>query len=361
LAETHEITLLCRLEENERSKVEILRPSCRVIHLLEFNRPAGPLQTLRIAFSYLRLGRMANSLLRRERFDLLQVEYIETGLGINRHIPIPSILIAHDELSKPARRRFESATRPIKRLTAYLYWRVIRILEYRICRKFNRILSASEQDRQILLGLDPKMPVIVLPHPVGIDTSLIGNASKEEKSLLFVGAMHRDVNIDAMRYFCSDILPLIRKEIPDIHLTIVGNEPPEEILRLAVDPGIRVTGFVEALEPYYEKATIVVSPIRIGGGVIMKNLDAMAGSCPVVTTSIGNEGISATPGEHLITADNPVEFAEAVLKLLWDEAERKRLAENGRAFAQTHFNLESSIRRLEEVYSELHLTYPSHP
>lgn len=354
LAKTNEITLLCRMEKKEYAKVETIRTLFKDIHILEFNRPPdGPLQTLKITASYLRLGLMANRLLRRERFDLLHVEYINAGLGINSSIPIARIVIAHDELSKPARRRCEATTGAIKWLIAYLYWRAIRSLEYHICKKFDCILSASEQDRKILLDLDSKLPVTVLPHPVVFNPSRISNVQRETNSLIFIGAMHRDVNIDAMRYFCKKILPIIRKEIQDIRLTIVGNDPPEEILRLAGDPGIQVTGFVAALEPYYEQATIFVSPLRIGGGIIMKNLNAMAAGCPVVTTSIGNEGIGAISGEHLLIADDPVRFAEAVLKLLRNKMERMRLAASGQAFVQTQFNLELAIKQFEKVYREL--------
>lgn len=355
LAQRHEITLLCRLEGKERPKVEAIRPACKEVHLLEFDRPpTGLLQVLWIVASYVRLGYMANRLLRRERFDLLHVEYVETGLGIAARIPVPRILIAHDELSKPARRRVETSTGLLARLAAYLYWQAIRSLEQRICRKFDRILAASEQDRQIFLRLDSKLPVTVLPfHPVGIDPSKIRNGPREPYRLLFAGAMHRDVNIDAMRYFCWEILPRIRQELPDVRLVIVGNEPPAEIRQLANDPGIQVTGFVTALEPYYGQATVFVSPLRIGGGIIIKNLDAMAAGCPVVTTSIGNEGIGATSGEHLLTADDPAAFAGAVMRLLRDEAERARLAENGRAFVQARFSLEATVRRLEEVYHQL--------
>ncbi|MBI3752952.1 MAG: glycosyltransferase [Deltaproteobacteria bacterium] len=360
LARHHEITLLCRLEEKE---VEMLKANqiglighIRLISSV-FNRPsAGPLQSIKIAASYIRLGRMANRLLRKEDFDLLHVEYIETGLGINAHTSIPRILVAHDELSKPFQRKFALTTGILKRFTTYLYWRAIGSVEHHICRKFDRILVASEQDRKTLLGLNPMLPVTVLPHPIGIDISTIGDTAREENSLLFVGAMHRDVNRDAMRYFCREILPLIRKEIPNVRLTIVGNGPPEDIIRLADSSGIMVTGFVPAIEPYYERAAVFVSPLRIGGGIIIKNLDAMAAGCPVVTTSIGNEGIGAAPCRDLLTADEPAAFAEAVVKLLMNKDERERLARNGQAFVLAHFSLESTVNLLEEAYQEMRST-----
>jgi glycosyltransferase involved in cell wall biosynthesis len=239
------------------------------------------------------------------------------------------------------------------RSAAYLYWHAIHALERRICRKFDRILSASEQDRQSLLALDPRLAVTILPFPVGIDPARVPPIRKEEDSLLFVGAMHRDVNVDAVRHLCREILPWIRKDRPDVRLTIVGNQPPPEILALARDRAIRVTGFVPALEPYYAAATVFVSPLRVGGGIIVKNLDAMTAGCPVVTTSIGNEGIGATPGTHLLTADDPAAFARAVVRLLRDGEERRRLAENGRRFVEARFSIDASVETLERVYREV--------
>lgn len=354
LAQRHEITLLCRVEAKELPKVATVRPFCHEIHVVHFNRPpSGPSATPRIAASYLRLGRMANRLLRRQRFDLLHVEYVETGMGVAGSIPVPRVLIAIDELTKPARRRFQLATGFRNRMATYLYWRVIRALERRICRKFDRILAASDQDRHALLGLDPSLSVTVLPFPLTIDPARIRENEREKNSLLFVGAMHRDVNVDAVRYFCREILPLIREHVPDVRLTIVGNQPPEEILRLAAEPGIRVTGFVTALEDYYARATLFVSPLRVGGGIILKNLDAMAAGCPVVTTSIGNEGIGAASGTHLLTADDPAAFAQAVVRLLRDEEERKRLVGHARTFVQARFSLDASVSVLERTYREV--------
>ena len=293
---------------------------------------------------------MANSLLRSGRFNLLHVEYVETGLGIGREVPIARILIAHDELSKPTRRRLALATNLPTRAAYFVYGFLIGRLERRILRKFDRTLALSESDRHTLLELDPTLQVGVLPVPVGIEPL---RAARESNRLVFVGAMHRDVNVDAMLYFCREILPLIRNQWSNIRLSIVGNKPPPEILNLRKDPNIEITGFVPALEPYYATATIFVAPLRIGGGIIVKILNAMAAGCPVVTTSIGNEGIGARPGVHLLTADEPAAFAQAVLMLLRDEKERLRLAENARAFVEPRFNITTTSGVLEEVYREV--------
>ncbi|MGE5303975.1 MAG: glycosyltransferase family 4 protein [Alphaproteobacteria bacterium] len=351
LSENNDITLLCRLQEQELPQLDAIRPYCEEIQTITFDRrKSGLLDLFRIPFSYFRLGRIANRLSRSGRFDLLHVEYVETGLGIGRHVPIPRILIAHDELSKPARRRLALATELPMRAAHFVYWFLIGRLERRILRKFDRTLALSESDRHALLQLDPALQVGVLPIPVGIEPL---RAARESNRLVFVGSMHRDVNVDAMLYFCREILPLIRNQWSNVRLSIVGNKPPPEILSLGEDPNIQITGFVPTLEPYYATATIFVAPLRIGGGIIVKILNAMAAGCPVVTTNIGNEGIGARPGVHLLTADEPEAFAQAVLTLLRDEKERIRLAENARAFVEPRFNIATTARVLEELYGEV--------
>lgn len=353
LGQKHEITFVCRAETRERANIDAIRPFCRAVHALEFDRPPpGPMAALKIAASYVRLGRLGGRLLRRERFDLLHVEYVETGLGVPRGVPVPHVLIAHDELTKPAWRRFEMATGVRARAATYAHWRAVRYLERHVCSKFDRILSASEFDRRVLLELDPELSVAVLPFPFGVDLARV-RGPRDPDRLLFVGAMHRDVNVDAVQYFCREILPLIRRHVPDVRLAVVGNGPPPEIVRLAADPWIEVTGFVRALEPFYATAAVFVSPLRIGGGIIVKNLDAMATGCVLVTTTIGNEGIGATAGTHCLVADTPVEFAEAVVTLLRDEPLRERIAAAGQAFVRERFSLDASVGVLERVYRDL--------
>jgi glycosyltransferase involved in cell wall biosynthesis len=323
------------------------------VHLVEFTRPtAGPLRALRIAASYLALARTANRLASRGTFDLLHVEYIETGLGLDARLPIRRVLVAHDELSEPAARQARLEPGLGRRLRGVLYGWASRHLEHHVCRKFDRILVASERNRQTLLAMNAGLAVSVLPFPIGIDPAGTPGIAREEGSLLFVGAMHRHPNVDAMRYFCRQVLPRVQRDLPRVRLTIVGNQPPRDLAQLTEDPRISVTGFVPALEPYYARATVFVSPIRIGGGIMLKNIDAMAAGCPVVTTSIGNEGVGATPGYHLVTADDPDAFARAVVRLLRDEGERRRLAEHGRQFVEARFSLDATVKGLEEAYRE---------
>jgi glycosyltransferase involved in cell wall biosynthesis len=352
-AERHRVTLLCRVEPGEREDAGRLAPHLAGLHLQEFGRPSGPGATARIAASYARLGRAANRLLRAGGFDLLHVEYLESGLAIDRALLVPKVAVAIDELTRPALHRLSLARRAGPRLGAWLYWRAIGRLQTRICRKFNRILTMSEHDRLTLLARDPALSVGVLPLPCGLDLTRARDVARAPAELLFVGAMHRDANVDAVRWFHGEILPRVRVEIGEVRFTIAGAGPPAEIQRLAAPPGTEVTGFVESLEPLYARATVFVAPLRIAGGIAGKTLDALAAGCPVVTTTIGNDGIGATPGQHLLVADSPADFAAAVTRLLRDPAERDRLGESARRFAAERYAPAVSAAALEREHLAL--------
>ena len=274
-------------------------------------------------------------------------------MGLSGALPVPKLAIAHDELTRPAWHRLRLARNPRTRLGAWLYVRAAGWLQPRICRKFDRILTLSEHDRQRLLASDPALSVGVLPLPIGIDSARAARTAREEASLLFVGAMYRDANVDAVSHFCRAILPTIRTEVPTATFTIAGGDPSPAVRRLAAEPGIRVTGFVPALEPYYGAAAVFVAPLRVAGGIPGKTIDALAAGCAVVTTTIGNDGLGAVPGEHLLVADTPAEFAAAVVRLLRDPALRCQLGAAAARFAVECCSPDVSAAALEREHAAL--------
>jgi glycosyltransferase involved in cell wall biosynthesis len=352
-AERHTVTLLARIEPAERAAAQAWGPILAGLHLQEFRRPQGPLALGRIATSYARLGRAANRLLAEGAFDLLHVEYLETGLAVDETARVPKVAVAIDELARPARHRLALARGARARLGAWLYWRAIERLQRRICRKFDRILTMSEHDRRTLLTTDPALSVAVLPLPFGIEVAAASGLDRDDAHLLFVGAMHRDANVDAVTHFCRDVLPRIRAAVPRVTLTIAGGDPAPEVRRLAAEPGVSVTGFVDRLEPYYGRATVFVAPLRIAGGIAGKTVDALAAGCPVVTTSIGGEGLGVVAGEHLLVADGAEAFAAEVVRLLRDPALRRRLGEAARRFAEERYAPAVSAATLEREHQAL--------
>ena len=354
LSRRHDIYLFSRIEPHELRFVNEMEAFCKDIKLYTFKTPhkSNPLKTLFVIASYLVLAIKANGIARKGSFDIVQIEHTETGLFIKKVKDALMILDAHDAISKPAERKYLASRRGTQRFISWLKWQIIRKVEVYIARKFDIIFTKSRIDKDILLKLAPNLKINISPHPAEICKNSF-NIMREEGIILFVGAMHRDVNQDAVIYFYKNVLPLVRKDMPDIKFYVVGNSPPENIKDLAVkDKNVIVTGYVKSLTPYYHKTTLFVSPILIGGGIIAKNIEAMAHGLPVVTTSIGNEGIEAVPGQDLFIADTPDEFSKKVTLLLKDKDLRTKIGEAGKRFVMEQFNLEQVIEKIDMVWRQ---------
>jgi glycosyltransferase involved in cell wall biosynthesis len=145
-------------------------------------------------------------------------------------------------------------------------------------------------------------------------------------------------NEDAMQYFINDVMPLVRQAIPDLRLTIVGRSPYPSLVELAQrDPNIAVTGRVDDVRPYIEEATAFIVPIRIGGGTRLKIYEAMAMEKPVISTTVGAEGLPVHDGKELLLADDPKAFADAVVKVLSDSNLATRLGQSAAELVRQNF------------------------
>jgi len=265
----------------------------------------------------------------------------------------PMVLDAHDVITKPAERLMKDSLGS-RRVFYYFRYLLFKGLELRIMKRFNLIFTLSEYDRNYLESLLPDSRITAVPPPAGLDITDI-TYQKEKASILFLASFrYRKVNVDAALYFYRSVFPLIREHIPDARFIIAGYGPPSELTVLQEnDPNVLVAGFVEDTDEYYKKAAVFVAPILVGGGIIIKILDAMSAGTPVVTTSYGNEGIGAEPGRDLLVADKPENMASEVIRILTDSEFSRRLAVNGLKFVQKHYSHESTINRMESAYKEI--------
>jgi glycosyltransferase involved in cell wall biosynthesis len=171
--------------------------------------------------------------------------------------------------------------------------------------------------------------------------------------VLFVGSMDYHANVEAVLHFGKEIWPRIREREPQLVFTIVGRTPPEEIRRLAELPGVEVTGTVEDVRPFYAEALAAVIPLRVGGGSRLKILEAMAAGVPVVSTTLGAEGIEVRDGENVILADDAEAMSAALSSLNADEGLRRGLSSAGRALVFAQYDWSRLGARLGEVYGEI--------
>ncbi|MDB4890610.1 MAG: glycosyl transferase group 1 [Gemmatimonadetes bacterium] len=289
-------------------------------------------------------------------FDVVQIESV-MGLylaTLPRTGSWKSIEMFQNFTSQQFGRISEVEHRWDKRLRARVNGTAMGRWEPRYAGKFDRCTTVSEADRGLLLRANPFLHVDVIPN--GVDTEryqpLPPRAEAAPPRLMFIGSMGYPPCIDAVRYFCRDILPRVRRAIPAVELQIVGGDPHPEVVALGGD-GVHVTGRVDDVVSYYQESTVCIVPLRAGGGTRLKILEAMALGRPVVSTTIGCEGLDVVDGDHLLVADTPEQFADKIVRLVQDPALCQHLCANGRQLVEAHYGWKSIGDRLMTVYHEM--------
>jgi polysaccharide biosynthesis protein PslH len=179
---------------------------------------------------------------------------------------------------------------------------------------------------------------------------------RANSELIFAGRTDWLPNIDGLKFFCQEILPLIKKEIKDVRLTIIGKTRLNNVgaiheLPLQTVNDVTHLGFVEDVRPHIGKAAVYIVPLRIGGGTRLKILDAMAMGKAIVSTSIGAEGIDVTHGKNILIADTPEDFSKQVVRVLNDSKLRESLGAEGRKLVEEKYSWDIIGKKMDEVYT----------
>jgi glycosyltransferase involved in cell wall biosynthesis len=254
-------------------------------------------------------------------------------------LPVATVLFQHNVEAMIWKRHYEVQTNPVKKTYLYGQWRKADAYERAACRRFDHVIAVSREDRetmQRLYGLEAVSDV-----STGVDTEFFrprGQERREPHNLVFTGSMDWLPNEDAIQFFTKEIMPRVRQLVPDATLTIVGRNPYASLLELARrDPSVIVTGRVEDVRPYMERAAAYIVPLRIGGGTRLKIYEAMAMEKPIVSTTIGAEGLPVRDGAHLNIADTPEAFAAALVRLLTNESLAHELGRNAAQLVREEF------------------------
>jgi glycosyltransferase involved in cell wall biosynthesis len=215
----------------------------------------------------------------------------------------------------------------------------MRRFERDMCRRFDSVIAVSADDREQMkreYGAEAVFDV-----PTGVDTEFFRPnraINVAPHSLVFTGSMDWLPNDDAIRYFMREIMPLIKKSVPDVTLTVVGRNPAPALVDLSKeDSSLVITGRVDDVRPYMDKAAAYIVPLRIGGGTRLKIFEAMAMEKAVVSTTVGAEGLPLTNGVELLLADEPATFAEAVVRVLTDDDYASELGQRAAAVVRENF------------------------
>lgn len=300
------------------------------------------------------LNKRMMEIIRNNRIDVVHFDMLHMARYRRKIKDLPSVLVEHNVESLRLRRLSENSKNPILKL--FLFYQYIKL--YRFERREPRFfdvctpVSRNDADKLEEMGAGGNLTVI----PNGVDTEYFkpGNKKATPQSLVWVGSMSDMYNAEAVNYFCEEVFPLILREMPDIRFTAVGKSPTKKLLRLAAaNSNVKAVGYVDDVRGAMERAAVYIAPIRSGGGTKLKVLNALSMARPVVTTTVGAEGIEVVDGEHLLIADDAKLFAEKTIGLLRDPARAAGLGENGRRLMLEKYDWDIIGGKMNSIYEDL--------
>lgn len=282
--------------------------------------------------------------------DVVQVEYpvMAQYLPALGSSGARRVLVDHDASVRDLR----TWHGPLARLTSSLDERAWRRFERRAMDRVDAVVVFTERDRRALEALDAATPVTTIPLGVPVPDEPLDPVGAEPPTVLFVGSFGHAANTDAALWLGAELFPPVWEGVPDATLTVVGPEPPAEVRALARE-GVEVTGEVADVRPYLDAAAVVAAPIRVGGGMRVKVLEALAAGKAVVATPLAVEGLDVADGEQVLVAADAEGFRQALRKLLADPDERRALGGRARTWATEHVGWDSVITRYEALYASL--------
>jgi len=298
-------------------------------------------------------------LLRRESYDVLVCDFLMAAGVIPWEAPVPKVLFAHNVEAAIWRHHYRVTRNPLWKALAWREMRRMEGVEYRCLRAADHVLAVSENDCRVFSHfVEPGKLTVV---PTGVDADYFQPAAATQRSpgedsstLVFIGSMDWLPNEDAIFYFTQEVLPLVRREFPAVSLYVVGRNPSQRLQSLAAQTdNLQVTGRVPDVRPFLARASVVVVPLRIGGGTRVKIFEAMAMAKAIVSTSLGAEGLPVQHGENILLADKPAEFAEAVCSLLRDILRRQQLGAAARQLVQQNYSWANAAQVIDAALKEV--------
>lgn len=271
--------------------------------------------------------------------DVVVFDFLHAGVLAPEALSVPSVLFTHNVEAEIFARHAEQFSNPALRWLWRNQHRKMQAYERQAMKRFDVVVAVSDRDAETFrrnYGLDGAHVI-----PTGVDLEFFEyHAPKREHEIVFCGSMDWLANQDAVYYFMDDVWPLIIKRHPEARMTVVGRAPPQKLVRRARSRGLNwtFTGFVDDVRPHMRGAAVSVIPLRIGGGTRLKAYEAMAMGSPLVSTSIGVEGLPVEDGEHYLMADSAESFASAVLALMKDRERRERIARAARTLVDANFS-----------------------
>jgi polysaccharide biosynthesis protein PslH len=367
LAREHTVDLIALSENGERlDQRHVFEAFCREVHFVPFKHPAWPkllpdrlFQLTPSTIRHWQLPQLAEALrtqIARNKYDLVHVcDIVLAQYFLDEHKDIPlsidrSRVDLQFQLQQTA---FNSSTMRAKAL-AWENMAKLWLYEKRIAKRAQlQVLCGPDDEVFVRRHISKEVPLKVVANGVDLDffkAEILPQALNAKPTILFCGAMDYTPNVDALRWFFSEIHERILKQVPQLQVLIVGKSPLPEVRSYGALQGVTVTGSVEDVRPYYRRSWLQIVPLRIGGGTRLKIVESLAIGTPVVSTSIGAQGLELVHGANILLADTAAAFAEQTVRALRSSPLRQHLRKKGMAVAKTRFGWKGIGAGLSAAY-----------
>jgi glycosyltransferase involved in cell wall biosynthesis len=373
LASRHQVTLLSFVRPDDRPEyIEHLRSFLSDVQTVPIER--SRLRDVRAAVLSLLTGRPAiilreeigamrrrvEALLAEGSFDIVHADQIpmaQYGL-LGQGTAIRRLLDQHNATFQIIRRLAENEPSTWKRLLLKREAEAFRRYEVEVCPRFDHVTFVTDADRQTLLKQMGERPLVTgqtTVIPICVDTESVPPVEPvaEPFRVTHVGTMYWPPNVEGMLWFWREVWPEVQSQFPGARLTLIGKNPPVEIEALDARPGVDVPGFVEDLTPYLAETAAFIVPLHAAGGMRVKIVDAWCWAMPIVSTTIGAEGIDVRSGENLLIADTPADFAQALVRILARPELQRALRARGRGWVESHYDWRRMYPAWDDVYDRL--------
>ncbi len=366
LAQQHQVTLVSFVRDSDKPEhIRHLETLCEQVITVPITR--SPVRDLRFLGQSLLTGQPW-MMLRDERpemraalrelaasrhFDVVHADQLNMGQYALPFTTSRKVLDLHNALWVLYKRLAETLepTKPMKYILTR-DWRLLKQYEGHLCQTFDAVTAVSQEDKAALIEAGARDDIAVIPIAIDTDEQAFIPRQPQVPHIVHIGTMYWPPNIQGITWFLDEIYPRIQQQVPEVRCTLIGARPPASIVeRGQADPSLTVTGYVDDPLPYLHDSSMMVVPLLAGGGMRVKILNAMSQGIPMVSTTVGCEGIAVTHEEDILIADEPQTFADACIRLLTDAALNDKITQNGRRTAEEQYDYRQACRPLDKIYA----------
>jgi glycosyltransferase involved in cell wall biosynthesis len=368
LSKNHLVSLAAFSREEDEKYISSVEEFCHDLKLIQLPAKRSLLNTIKDFFFspvphyFLRahnspeMSKAIADMVAKDHYDFVIGEYSVMGHFIHKNPllpPVRRIISVHECYYLARLKDFHFQPWGGKKLKELINLKGLKKFEFDMYAQADKVLTLTPQGKDELLAIRPDLDIGIVPHGVDVEHFSYSNPREEGQSIVFVGNYLHYPNVDAVLYFHQEIWPKVKALCPESKFLIVGQAPPMEIQNLTQDDSITVTGRVDDVTPYIREGQIFICPVRLGGGFRGKILEAMAVGRPIVSTSLGAEGIPSKNGENIMIDDDPDDFAASIEKLLKDRDLYERIRQAGRKLVEEKYAWEKGVEVLEGILEEM--------